>query len=151
MNFGEPLPKGFFHCRASSRKGKIKLNCQFVRYEPPFKLITKYIESKDDLKKIKRSNHLLYRLIIGDNVTVPPAWFMDHPNVRKWSGAKLTKETKEKIDQGQDIHDGQMFKAFKPTRNLKQFIQQNYSFNKNELKETRSLIYEIIADCNLRV
>lgn len=99
QNFGEPLPKGFLHVRASYRKGVLKVMPQFIPYHTPYELHNIHVHTKADLKKVKLSKRMFYKIFMHERIDLPENFFIDHPNVLKHEGtfSKAVAENDEKV------------------------------------------------------
>lgn len=69
--FGEDLPKGFIHCKASHKDDAIKFSHTFVDNKPDIILKTVKIKSVKDLSSLKKSSNIAYKLEPAEGVILP--------------------------------------------------------------------------------
>lgn len=95
-NFGESLPKGFIHFRATLVDNKIEFEHKFVENKPGFTLINLPIDDLNDLKKLKHDSNIRYKLHFNPEVPMPADLMLQYPNITggiHWTGNKSVDNT----------------------------------------------------------
>lgn len=95
-NFGEALPKGFIHFRATLVDNKIEFEHKFVENKPGFTLINLVIDDLNDLKKLKHDSNIRYKLHFNPEVPMPADLMLQYPNITggiHWTGNKSVDNT----------------------------------------------------------
>lgn len=90
-NFGEALPKGFVHLRATLNGDRMDVEHKFVENKPGFTLINLPINDLNDLKKLKHDSNIRYKLHFDPEVPMPADLMLQYPNITggiHWSGGK---------------------------------------------------------------
>lgn len=117
-NFGESLPKGFVHFRAEVKGNRVDVEHKFVENKPGFTLQTVHVNDLNDFKKLRHDDSIRYRLIIDEEVPIPPDLRVKYPNITgeiRQSG-KTVKHSIEEAEQ-------QLNKpSINPRTGLKQFL-----------------------------
>jgi DNA repair exonuclease SbcCD nuclease subunit len=75
-SFGENADKGY----ALLHMGQ-KLKVQWVKHEPPFKLVNLRVNKREDFKQLTTDEHTLFKLFVHEDVTVPDDLLMKFPNI----------------------------------------------------------------------
>lgn len=100
-NFGESLPKGFIHFKASMVGNKVDFKHKFVENKPNFQLINVYVEDLNDYKKLEHSNNIRYKLHVDPEVPVPADLMLNYPNIT--GGIFVTGQKKVKGVEEQEL------------------------------------------------
>lgn len=100
-NFGESLPKGFIHFRASMDGNKVVFQHKFVENKPNFQLINLLIDDINDFKKLQHSNNIRYKLHVDAEVPVPADLMLNYPNIT--GGIFVTGQKKAKGKDEEEI------------------------------------------------
>lgn len=90
-NFGESLPKGFVHARATLVGDRVEVEHKFVENKPAFTLINLHINDLNDLKKLKHDTNIRYKLHFDPEVPMPADLMLQYPNITggiQWTGNK---------------------------------------------------------------
>lgn len=98
-NFGESLPKGFIHFRATLNKNKIDFKHNFVLNKPNFELVNLHIDDINDFKKLQHSNNIRYKLHVDSEVPVPADLMLNYPNITGGIFVSGQKKAKGKEDE----------------------------------------------------
>lgn len=97
-NFGESLPKGFIHFKASMDGNRIAFEHKFVENKPGFTLQNIEINDLNDYKKLKFSDNVRYKLHVDEEVPIPPDLMIKYPNITGGihkTGQKKANKTEE--------------------------------------------------------
>jgi DNA repair exonuclease SbcCD nuclease subunit len=86
MNFGEKLPKGVVIFHASYSNTNLEVDYTFIKLKPKIKFKTLIVNSKSDLKKIKKR---IYYRVFDNSKDTTSGWSKDYPNVIQY---KVNKE-----------------------------------------------------------
>lgn len=92
VRFGEPLPKGFLHCRAILENKKLTVETQFIQVQPPHELHTVVIKNAEDLRALPTEKHYCFKLLIQEGVDVPPRLIAEDYRILSVGGWKSKKE-----------------------------------------------------------
>lgn len=80
-NFGEALPKGFVHFKATLDGDVVDVKHKFVENKPSFTLENVHINDLNDYKKLKNDANIRYKLHIDREVPLPPDLMLQYPNI----------------------------------------------------------------------
>jgi DNA repair exonuclease SbcCD nuclease subunit len=105
--FGEALPKGFTHYSVKQKNGELKVEYKFIQSHADYELINLNVETRDDFNSVEQDSMKLYKLFLGEGLTVPKKLLIKRPNIvdiqSMRNGNYLTTFNKELPP---DIYDG---------------------------------------------
>lgn len=137
-NFGEALPKGFIHFKASSKNGSIEVKHKFVDNRPSFILQNIDIENISDLKKLKSDDNVRYKLRVGADIVLPSDILLQYPNITggifyaSGKKASIEEDLKELVVKQSKVN---------LETGLKRFLSAQ-GFDKRMINEARSMVKE---------
>lgn len=101
-NFGESLPKGFIHFKATLVKNKVEFQHKFVENKPGFTLQNVHIEDLNDYKRLKHDANIRYKLHVAEDIPIPADLMIQYPNITGGihkAGKAQTKDTEIAVKQ----------------------------------------------------
>lgn len=143
-NFGESLPKFFHHVRYED-DDPYSVEVENVRVEPTWKLVNLEVRTESDLKKIERSEDVLYKLFVHEGLDLDMGEVMAaHTNVVRHNRFKTKKELQELVENEWDF-DSNSFENNIDTRDVvTDYLRKNAKLNDKEIKRAHKLFDSII-------
>lgn len=151
-NFGEGLPKGFLHFKATAGSDEIKFKHKFINNKPDFQLINVQIESREDFAKLSDSDAYRYKLWVSPSVEVPRDLRVKFPNI---TGGIFDLDSKKQAEVPDMVEDGGA--ATTPTttrRSLRQGLTDNLrskGFKKRQVKDAHAIVKQAANELGLNV
>lgn len=147
-NFGEKLPKGFIHFKASGSKDRIKFKHKFVDNKPDFKLLNVKIESRDDFAKLSTSDAYRYKLWIAPGIELPKDLRVKFPNITGGIYDLDSKIKTKEIEAAREISTGSVSNKVDLTSGLKSYMKKS-GFKKRDYQEARSIVKQAANELGL--
>lgn len=141
-NFGECLPKGFIHFRATTDKRKVKVQHRFINNNPQFQLENVVIESPTDFQKLRNDDSKRYKLTVAPDVLLPADLRLQYPNIT--GGIFTMVEGKVKAHENEanlDIPDAVALPRISPDVGLKEFLSGE-GHSKKEIRRATDILAE---------
>lgn len=122
-NFGESKEKGWQHIKVKKAKsGQLVWEINHIQNTPEFTLENLIIETRADLKKIKASDKILYKLFIKQDIELPEDLLTRFPNILKLVGFSSKKELLQVMENFLTIENSES-ETVNPTEYLGEFMR----------------------------
>ncbi len=143
-NFGESLPK-YFHRVRYEDDDPYSVEVENVPFDPPWKLVNLEIRAESDLKKIKKSPDILYKLFVHEGIDLDIAEVLgQHPNVVRHNKFKNKKELQQLIENEWDF-DSDSFENNIDTKDVvTEYLRSKAKLSNKEIKRAHTLFDRII-------
>jgi DNA repair exonuclease SbcCD nuclease subunit len=139
-NFGEALPKGFIHFKASMDGNRVAFQHKFVENKPNFTLQNVEINDLNDYKKLVYADNVRYKLHVAEDVPIPADLMIQYPNITGGihkAGAKKSNVSEDESIKVENIDIDPMF-------GLKEFMVAE-GFDKEMIKAGRKEVKKACA------
>lgn len=140
-NFGEALPKGFVHFKATTNKKTVEVKHRFIDNRPQFQLETVYIESPKDFQQLQATDSKRYRLFVADDVIVPKDLRIQFPNITGTITvvASDTGKAVETVELEKGVYTP--VTRIRPETGLKEFLSGE-GHSKKEIRQAQEMLRE---------
>ncbi len=140
-NFGEALPKGFIHFKATTQKKTVQVKHRFINNHPQFQLETIHIESPKDFSLLRATDSKRYRLYVAEDVLIPKDLRIQFPNITGSITTVTDQGKKVERHELEEIAVGYNPSRIKPETGLKEFLSGE-GHSKKEIRLARDMLNE---------
>lgn len=145
-NFGEDPKKCFYHCSATLKNGKIKLERKVVPIKLPFQLITIKVSKEEDLKLLDKykdtlTQKYILKLIVDKSFTLPANLKQKYSNIETIVGCS-SKAQADALEKGVLLDSSVDTNLLDEKQLLKQNLK-NQGLSKSQIKEAIKIVKKI--------
>ena len=144
--FGESLPKGFVHFKATShRNGDLGIKIDHINSRPDFILENRTITCEADWDLLEEGEHVFYKLTLAEGVIAPKSITRDMPNIININGT--TYRGREVVESGK-LESESNVPRITPLTFLIDFLHR-FDLDKKEIKEAVGMVKEAMQELGI--